>query len=128
VQNNNYIATALKRHFWVLMAVLCIVFSSASKRLIEMKMAPYYTVYQALGKKIKDGCRDKRDSFKFFKQADSKRADTNNPEFLFFLSALAAFVIMLSSGRFFYQKSFTGHSFIVTGSLPLFLRTHRLQV
>lgn len=126
--NVGFINTMLKRPLWVLMAVLCIVFSSASKRLIEMKMAPYFTVSQALGKKIKDGSREKREIYKSVIQPEKKHAGNNIPEFLFFLTALTSLAFILSYGRYYFQKGFAMQPYVTANSLPLYLRVHRLQV
>ena len=128
MKNNKFINALLRRPFWILMAVLCIVFSSASKRLIELKMAPYFTASQALSKKLKDGSRDKREFLKSFIQSEKQNADSSIPELLFLCDALFAFAIIFFGCRNSGQKGFTGLSFVSISSPRLYLNQHRLQV
>ena len=117
----------LKRPFWILMAVMCIVFSGATKKLIEQKMAPYITISQALGKKIKDGSKDKRDCFKLVVHSEQQNADTAIPGILFFLSALIAIAGILFGTLLVHKVAIRKSPFTIA-ILPLYLRTHRLQV
>lgn len=128
LEKNKTILSILARPFWIMMAVFCIVFSSASKKLIEQRLAPFFTVSQSAGKKIKDGCRDKRDSFRLYVQSEKKSADTSIPEILFLLPAL-----VYLAGLRFYRSDY---SFCISktlaaahcSSLPLYLSDRNLRI
>lgn len=64
MKHGAFISSFLGKTFWGIMAVLCVLFSSASKRLIQLKLAPYLTVNETAGKKLKDGCRDRKEKYK----------------------------------------------------------------
>ena len=117
----------LKRPFWVLMAVLCIVFSSASKRLIEQKLAPYFTSSEALGKKVKDGSRDKREFFKSTVQSEKQSPDNPGLDFSFPLATLIAVALIFLSGKDFSPTRYSRLPQLVA-PLPLYLQIRKLQV
>jgi len=129
VKKNNQNSLLLKQPLWLLMAVLCIVFSSASKRLIEVRAEQRFShnssASPATSKKIKDGSRDKRQFLQTFIQSE-KNADSSIPEFLFFLSALV-FLSFISSGVY-NPVSFTKQPVISSGAIPLYLQVRKLQV
>jgi uncharacterized MAPEG superfamily protein len=111
------------------MALFCIVFSSASKRLIELRIDQHfnYAATATIGKKIK-GCRDKRDFFRTSIQSTSQQADNNSPEFFFFLSAFIAIALL-----YFFEGDLSKRIFkaqvLAPGSVrPLYLHNRRLQV
>jgi hypothetical protein len=129
MKRNELINAFLKRPLVILMALLCIVFSSASKRLIEQRLAPYLTVSQTLGKKIKTGSRDKRHFFNAQIAPEHQAAPDLAPDLLFLVSSLAAAVLTFIFGAR-YTTVFSS-AFQVAPSataVPLYLRAHNLRV
>jgi len=124
----------LKHPVWLLMAVFCIVFSSASKRLIELRLDERfnisYTTSQLINKKIKDGSRDKRDSFKTLVLAKKNQADNDKTqlESLFLFSSPAFLSSLYLSGPGISYSGFNKKAFIAFQALPLYLQIHKLQV
>ena len=78
--------TSLTGYLWLFMAVFCIVFSSASKWLIEQKVNPayYYSPVATFNKKIRDNSRDKREYMYKITQAEKQQPADNelSAEFL----------------------------------------------
>jgi len=117
---------------WLLMAVFCIVFSSASKRLIELRSDQRFyhscTSSQNIGKKLKDGSRDKREFFKTFVQSEKQHADNTIPGFLFFLSAFVSLAFIFLFNSYIRYFRFTRQPVIAVSAVPLYLQHRRLQV
>lgn len=115
----------LRGLFWLLLAVICIVFSSASKKLIQQKTDPaaYYST-STLDKKIKDGSRERREYLTNITQfVDLQSADLVNFALLF---TVVLSLVLYSRGKA--PSKFQSER---SGSLQLpglFLRHHRLQV
>ena len=126
--NRRNIIALPKRFFLIVLALCCIVFSSASKKLIELKLAPYFTVSQALGKKIKDGSREKREILKLFVQSEQHSSDVSHPDVLFFMPALIALAFMFFGGILYRQTAFSKRQTASVNALPLYLHIRRIQV
>jgi hypothetical protein len=127
VRNESTRYNYIKRPLWIIMAVFCIVFSSASKKLIELHLAPYITVAEASGKKIKDGCRDRRQHLnaQVVHQASIAPDGSELPQF--FISAfLTAAALLLAAGFVFKPSPRPGSA--QPALLPLFIRHRNLRI
>jgi hypothetical protein len=118
----------VKRSFWIVLAVLCIVFSSATKKLIQQRVAPYLTISQSAGQKIKNGCRDKRHSLTPTVTSTTQSAPDLQPDVLFFLSALVSFAFLYQLATRRQQAIPSRHSLFYTGNQPLYLQYRKLQI
>jgi hypothetical protein len=131
VEKRSSINIFFQRPLWLLMAMFCVVFSSATKKLVELrferKVNPQYAAFQLVNKKIKDGCRDKRHYLKSKVQVVKQQApDTDvqgsflapDPVSFTFSPKFESFAHVVASGQ---QPTFAA-------ALPLYLRHHRLQV
>ncbi len=124
----NYNKAGLRSFLWLCLAVFCIVFSSASRKLIERKVNPSHFTQTFLSKKIKDGFRNKHNYTNRVSAADHVQFPDNAPivPFLFgtFISFALLFLLGGSINTFGFKEQ---HSPL--GSLrPLYLRHRRLQV
>jgi len=115
---------------WLIMALFCIVFSSASKRLIELRIDQRfnYAATATIGKKIKDGSRDKREFFKSLSQSTTQRADDSNPVFFFAVSAFIAVALLYFFNGNLSQRVFKQQHENLAVVTPIYLNVRRLQV
>ena len=115
----------VRRFFWGVMAVMCVLFSSASKRLIQLKLAPYLTVNEVQGKKLKDGCRDRKEKIKLVVKTPQQHPGKFVPDFFCAFYGQAWRVTqradMVYAG---YAASAQVPDF--AGGLPLYIRQRRL--
>ena len=128
MNSKKHFRSTFLRPIWLLIAVCCILFSGASKKLIELKLAHNFTTSQLQGMKLKNGCRDRRDSFRLFDQSEKKAADASNPEVLFSLPALSVLAFILLFGAYFRRKGFLLPAQNVPGNFPIYLFIRKLQV
>ena len=111
-----------------MIAVCCILFSGASKKLIELKLAHNFTSSQLQGMKLKNGCRDKRDSFQLLVQSEKQGAGNSNPDILFFLPALISLAFIYLFGSYFHRGKILHEAHAVASRFPLYLYIRKLQV
>lgn len=113
------------------MAMCCILFSSATKKLLELrferKVNPQYAASQVINKKIKDGCRDKRHYLKSKIQVVKQQAPDTDGQGAFLLPG------SISVSFFHYSEGQSGYVAlhkqpVIAASLPLYLQHRRLQV
>ncbi len=125
---NNYTSKGLKSYIWLFMALTCIVFSSASKRLIEQKVNPAnYNAELSFNKKIKDGSRDKHEYLSKVVHGEKRQSSDDNFAVLVLLSALISLVLLYVSEHV-RQVKYKEQSLAFAGLLPVYLQHHRLQV
>ena len=128
VNNKTKTDTLIKRPLWILMAVLCIVFSSASKKLIVQKLSPYLTVSQSISKKIKDGSRNKHQ----YLSASSYSVNQSEPEtdagINFYVTTLFTFALFSLNSFNKNAPSFVVHSERPGECDPLFLQFRKLLI
>jgi hypothetical protein len=128
VTSKKHFRSVFLRPIWLLIAVCCILFSGASKKLIELKLAHNFTTSQLQGMKLKNGCRDKRDSFRLYDQSEKKAANASDPEFLFSLPALSVLAFIFLFGAYFRREGFLIPAQDVPGNFPIYLFIRKLQV
>ena len=128
VAKNNFSKTGIKGYVWLLMAVFCIVFSSAFKRVIEIKTTPAsYSGSFAFSKKIKDGSRDKHQYSSAITNSDHQSAANSDLSILFFLSSFITLALLYLSTGTTRGFTFVGQPAIPRGR-SLYLQHSRLQV
>jgi hypothetical protein len=125
---NNYKGNGLKSYIWLFIAVICIVFSSASKRLIEAKVNPSnYNPVLSFNKKIKDGSRDRHEYLTVVVHAGNGLASGDNIIVPLLLSALISLALLYSYGTPV-QPVRKGQPLVVAGLVPMYLWHRRLLV
>lgn len=126
--NSNSKQIGLKGYTWLFTAVLCIVFSSASKKLIELKVTPAnYSSSHVFSKKIKDGSRDKRQYLNAIIHTDNQQSPDNNFSVLFFLSSFITLALLYIYTGNLHQVILIQQP-VISGGRRLYLRHSRLQV
>ena len=129
MMTNNGKKQGIKSYVWLLMAVFCIVFSSASKRMIEIKVNPAsYPTSAAFIKKIKDGSRDKREFLNKVIHADHLQTPDGVFSNLFLLSALISFAVSFLLTGIAREDDAMSPNKANPAVALLYLRHHRLQV
>lgn len=121
---------AITRPLWLFMAMLCIVLSGPSKKLLEVrfdrKVNNHAPIGTLINKKIKDGTRDKRQYLQSVVHA-GKQSPGNDGQVLFIVPEIIAHLIPS-----FFEGSYGRHNAIkqqvVIAFTPLFLLHRRLQV
>ena len=124
-------AVGIRGALWLLVAVVCIVFSSASKRVIELRYNPAASsTHGFFDKKIKDGSRDKHTYFNAVSHSvQQSPVDHDNDLAALFL--LSSFITL--AYFYFYRGGnllpvFSAQRVISPGCYPLYLQLGRLQV
>ena len=122
-------STGVKSYLWLFMAVVCIVFSSASKKLIEQKVNPVF-YYSALSfnKKIKDGCRERHEYLTKVVHADNHQSQDNTVPTVLFLTTLFSFAFLFFSRSTVTRAKLEEQHLALAGVRSLYLRDHRLEV
>ena len=128
MKKDNTIKAILRGHLWLLMAVFCIVFSSASKKLIEQKVNPTYYAPLSFSKKIKDGSRDKRDYLNKITLSDKQQSQDNSGPVFFLLSTLISIALLYLASNSIQSIIFKEQHLALRGIGSLYLQHHRLQV
>jgi hypothetical protein len=114
------------------MAMFCIVFSSASKKLIELRLDQKFYHCYAIGnitnKRIKDGSRDRREHFQKSVQSIKNSPDDSNPDLLFIPPDDLSLSLVLSSFTHSCAAAVPIQPDVIADGLPLYLRIRKLQV
>jgi hypothetical protein len=118
----------LKSLFWLFLALICIVFSSASKRLIQQKVNPQlYNSTLSFNKKIKDGCRDRHEYNTRVVRAANEFAPGDTISAVLYLGTLFSFAILFFEHRRAAYVAKEQHLALARVH-SLYLRDHRLEV
>ena len=119
--------SALRSLLWLALAAICIVFSSASKKVIEQKINPvYYHSALAFNKKVKDGCRDRHEYLAHVAGDVEHLSPADLLTATFFLAGL----VFLASGYLSDRKHSPQYRVrqIAFAGVPLLRHQHRWQV
>ena len=119
----------VKSYFWLFMAVVCIVFSSASKKVIEQKVNPdlYYSAL-SFNKKIKDGSRERHEYLAKVTHTDNLQSPDNAVPTIFFLATLFPLAFLFFSRSTATHTALKEQHLSLVGVRSLYLRDHRLEV
>ncbi len=129
VGKNNSKNFSVKRYIWLFMAVICIVFSSASKKIIEQKVDPaHYSSALSFNKRLKDGCRDRHEYLTKVVRAGTAQTPGVDLNSLFVLSALISLVLLSLYDSHARLQTTQEQPLALAGPAPLYLQHHRLQV
>ena len=119
----------MKSYLWLFMAVVCIVFSSASKKLIEQRVNPVF-YYSALSfnKKLKDGFRERHEYLTKVIHADNHQSPDNTLPTVLFLTSLFSFAVLYFNRVATTRAALKEQHMALAGVRSLYLRDHRLEV
>ena len=134
MENKRNIKTNINRAVWLVMAVLCIVFSSAFKRLIQLRadeksgIANNFTSTRSLSQNIKDGHRE-RHEYQAIVQNDKQPSplpSLHPASHLVYLIASRGFSVLYKANASRIRCNDLQPVFY--GSLPLFLQFRKLEI
>ena len=118
----------LKSLLWLFLALICIVFSSASKKLIQQKVNPQlYSSALSFNKMIKDGCRDRHIYQTKLVQRDNQLAPGDTISSVLYFGTLFSFAILFFGRRIATPVAKEQHLALASVH-ALYLRDHRLEV
>jgi hypothetical protein len=136
LQRKNHIKIKLRQYLWMLMACLCVVFSSAVKKVLQLYADQKISTlahgdndgFRLISQNIKDGCREKHE-VPVLVASDNKVAPV--PGFIpsMHIAYLQASPSQLGLYTWASSRiSYMGHLAVASGSIPVYLRSRRLQV
>jgi len=136
MKNNNYIKTKIRQSVWLLMACLCIVFSGAMKKILQLHADQKISMFlhancdgnHSITQNIKDGHREKHEIqtivFSENKQFPVPNLNTSFHSCLFQASPMLVNICKWTSAMVSYKSS----QAIASGPARVYLLFCRLQV